>query len=392
MTPAARLAAAIEILDDIVAGDPAERALTRWARRSRFAGSKDRAAVRDVVFDVLRRRRSALWASGAVAETGRALVIGALALTTPEALAQFGEGPHGPEPVAPAERNALRGLEDAPQAVQLDVPNFMYDLLIAQGIDLAEVAALRARAPVDLRVNSLRGNVERAQKALLADGIDTMPVAGVPGALRVLRNPRKVAGSAAYAKGLVELQDAASQLVALALDPSAGDKVLDLCAGGGGKTLALAAAMGGGPVFAHDINPGRMRDLPVRAARAGADVQVILPQDLDDMSAQFDRVLVDAPCSGTGAFRRNPDQKWRLTPETLRDLQVTQAAVLDRAVRLTKAGGSLVYATCSILCTENEHQVAAALSRWPNTRKEDEHRLAPGGVGDGFYICKILIN
>ena len=389
MTPGARLAAAIEVLDHVVAGEPAERALTRWARRSRFAGSKDRAAVRDVVFDAMRRRRSALWASGSAHETGRALVIGAVASgATPEVLDHFGDGPYAPPVLSSVEQDALRALDEAPRAVQLDLPDFLltaFEQGQVQDVD-AVAKILRTRAPVDLRVNRLRATPAAARKSLAADGIEVEDVAGAPDALRVTANPRLVSQSAAYRAGLVELQDAASQSVAAAVAPKPGERILDLCAGGGGKTLALSAAMQGETVFAHDINPARMRDLPVRADRAGASVEML---DSTALSARFDAVLVDAPCSGSGAFRRNPDQKWRLTPESLTDLVAAQTDVIDRAMGLVVPGGRVIFATCSVLWSENEAQVAASLKRWPGARPGTVRRIAPGALGDGFFIAII---
>lgn len=394
MTPAARLSAAIEVLDDIVRDEPAERALTRWARRSRFAGSKDRAAVRDLVFDTLRRRSSALWASGATDETGRALVTGLLALTSADGFLVFGEGPYAPPALTDAEAAALRDLAGAPRPVALDMPAFLLEAwgeggLSAQQVD-AEARVLQGRAPVDLRVNQLRATRAQARDALAAEGIETAPVEAVPHALRVLSQPRKVAGSAAYQNGWVELQDAASQLVTSVIRPVPGERVLDLCAGGGGKTLALAAVMGpDGEVTAYDVNPARMRNLPVRADRAGARIRLADDATLADAVGQFDRILIDAPCSGTGAYRRNPDQKWRISASVLTGLVRTQGEILDRARTLLRPGGQLVYATCSSLWSENEAQPRAALERWGAGKIRQERRLAPGEVGDGFYICDL---
>ncbi|MEM7615114.1 MAG: RsmB/NOP family class I SAM-dependent RNA methyltransferase, partial [Pseudomonadota bacterium] len=357
------------MLDDIIHGDPAERALTRWSRRSRFAGSKDRAAVRDLVFDTLRRRSSAFWVSGASEETGRALILGLLTQSNAEGLAALGDGVHAPPAMDAGEAAALRTLDGAPRDVASDMPGFLLDAWAEGGLSEAqvdaEVAVLRNRAPVDLRVNSLRATRDEAQASLVAEGIETEHVASVPTALRVLTQPRKVASSQAYRDGWVELQDSASQHVASVMDPKPGERVLDLCAGGGGKTLALAAKMGpSGQIIAFDINPARMRDLPARAARAGANVVIADDALLSQSLGMFDRILVDTPCSGTGAFRRNPDQKWRITPSILSGLVRTQADILDRAQTLLRPGGQLIYATCSSLWCENEAQPLAALDRW----------------------------
>ena len=242
MTPGARLQTAAELLEAIIGGAPAERVLTRWARASRFAGSKDRAAVRDVVFDVLRRRRSALWVSGAGVETGRALVTGLLAMQDPAQLELFDGGRYAPAPLSQDELAALRqDIDAAPRPMRLDFPDFLeaeLDRSLGAGVEAA-MLALRHRAPVDLRHNPLRGSRDAAIATLAQAGIATEPVAGVPGALRVTLGERSINGSRAYRTGLVDLQDAASQLVASALGAKPGEQVLDMCAGGGGKTLGI---------------------------------------------------------------------------------------------------------------------------------------------------------
>ncbi|WP_112323844.1 RsmB/NOP family class I SAM-dependent RNA methyltransferase [Oceanibium sediminis] len=391
MTPGARLAAAIACLDDILAGEVAERVLTRWARVSRFAGSKDRAAVRDIVFDILRQRRSSLWASGAAVESGRALVIGQCAQETPESLALFDGQGHAPPPLSPDEQAALRpDLAAAPEAVRLDIPAPMEGLLRdSLGADLVPVMQeLRHRAPVDLRVNRLKADLASARQALAGEGIETAPVPGVPDALRVLTNPRRINTSRAYCDGLVELQDAASQSVVAALAPRPGKRVLDLCAGGGGKTLALAALLGGDQtIHAYDVNPRRMRDLPERARRAGGQVSLLDDADLEAMTGRFDRVMVDAPCSGTGSWRRMPDHKWRLTPQDVEKLVEVQRGILDRACRLVRPGGRVLYATCSLLTPENGDQIVALQKRRPGIEIRESGRLLPGAPGDGFYFC-----
>lgn len=396
MTPGGRLSAAIEALDQIIAGQPAERVLTRWARASRFAGSKDRAAVRDIVFDVLRRRRSALWSSGQPAETGRALVTGLLAQTDPALLDAFDGESHAPEPLSDAERAALRpDLSDAPPAVAFDYPDVLRDEVIASfgRADAPQMAALRDRAPVDLRVNRLKASVQTALVSLAREGIGAEPVEGLPDALRVAQNPRRIAGSQAYRTGLVELQDAASQYVALRAGARPGMRVLDLCAGGGGKTLALAAAMGGeGLLCAYDADPGRMTDLPERAARAGARVHVLEDAALEKAAGRFDLVMVDAPCSGSGAWRRNPDAKWRMTPERLAGQVALQATILDRAAGLVAPGGRVLYATCSIFVTENARQTEAFLARHPDFEALESEQLQPENIGDGFYYCLMARN
>ncbi len=385
MTPAARVAAAIEILDQVLAGVPAERALTGWARGSRFAGSGDRAAVRDHVFGALRCRRSFGFLGGA--ETGRGLMLGALRATGEDADAVFDGSRFGPSPLSEAERVA-RPLEDAPEAVRCDLPDWlMAPMRGSLGARFEPVVALlRTRAPVFLRVNLLKTDVPRAAEALRCDGIETRPHPLSPTALEVVENPRRVQGSAAYRGGLVELQDVASQAVVNALPLRPGLRVLDYCAGGGGKALAMAARLNG-PVDAHDASPGRMRDLPARAARASADIRLKTHREL---GSNFDVVLCDAPCSGSGAWRRTPDAKWRLTRERLEELVALQAGILDTAAGVVAEGGCLAYATCSMLHAENASQVDAFLDRHPGWIRGPDRRLTPLDGGDGFYVAQMI--
>lgn len=387
MTPGARLSAAIELVDAILAGEPAERALTRWARASRFAGSKDRAAVRDLVYDAVRRRRSLGWRGGA--DTGRAILLaqqseaGDLAVWTGEG---FDPAPPGPEELAALER----GLDGAPAGVRLDFPDFLGEELAASlGPDFEPVlAAMQARAPVDLRVNALKTNVDAATVVLARDGIRVVGHPLARHALRVLENPRLVAASRAYTSGMVELQDASSQVVAEVADARAGMTVLDYCAGGGGKTLALAAGLQGrGRLMAWDANPRRMADLPERARRAAADVRILRDTELAALGPVCDLVLVDAPCSGTGAWRRKPEGKWRLTPAELAAFPPLQDRILDAAAAKVRPGGRLVYATCSLLARENEARAAAFAARHPAWTPEAARRLSPVDGGDGFFVA-----
>jgi 16S rRNA (cytosine967-C5)-methyltransferase len=389
MTPAARLSAAIELLDAALAGEPAERALTRWARASRFAGSKDRAAVRDLVYDALRRRRSLAWAGGA--DAGRAILLALLAGEGADLDALCTGAGHDPAPLTADERARLATPPPpAPDPVRLDYPDFLdADLRASLGAGFEPVlAAMQTRAPVDLRVNTLKTTPNAALVVLARDGVQAAPHPLAPNALRVVANPRAVAASRAYTQGMVELQDVSSQLVAALAGARPDMTVLDFCAGGGGKTLALAAAMEGrGALLAWDANPRRMADLPERARRAGAAVRILAPGELDHLGPVCDLVLVDAPCSGTGAWRRKPEGKWRLTPAELAGYPPLQAAILDAAAARVKPGGRLVYATCSLLAAENEAVAAGFATACPGWRPEPARRLSPLDGGDGFFIA-----
>ncbi len=385
MTPGARVAAAIEILDAWLAGEPAEKALTNWARSHRFAGSGDRAAIRDHVFDAIRCRRSFAAAGGA--QTGRGLMIGALreAGLPPEAVFS-GEG-HAPPPLDAAERSEPAPRATLPEAVRLDCPDWLVPLLEAGlGADFEPILEImRRRAPVFLRANRLKTTPEAAIRALSDDGIEAVPHPLSPTAIEVLSNARRVRASGAFRDGLVEIQDASSQAVVDALSPvGPGVRVLDYCAGGGGKSLALAAT--GAEVVAHDAEPRRMADLPARAERAGAAI-AMMATDALSACAPFDLVFADAPCSGSGAWRRQPEAKWRLTPERLGELTALQLAILEAASALVTDGGTLAYATCSLLPQENGETVARFLDRNAGWRAVDEKHFTPLDGGDGFYVA-----
>lgn len=377
MTPAARLSAAIGILDRILAGTPAEQALVNWARASRYAGSGDRNAVRDVVFDCLRCRRSFAALGGA--ETGRGLVLGSLRQAGTDPAALFtGEG-H-----APAGLTAADAAGQPQGYAALDLPEWLAPQLAADlGADLPSIAeAMRHRAPVFLRVNLGKTTRAAAMARLSDEGIETEPHALSPTALLVTSGARRIAAGECYATGLVELQDAASQAVVDALPLADGMTVLDYCAGGGGKALAMAARARV-KVFAHDADPRRMRDLPARAKRAGARVSPV--ETL--RAGGYDLILTDVPCSGSGSWRRAPEGKWLLQPEGLEKLVRIQAQILDRASELLFPGGWLAYATCSLLAAENRAQIDAFLTRRPEWRLEFDRQLTPLEGGDGFYVA-----
>ncbi|MCV6594818.1 MAG: RsmB/NOP family class I SAM-dependent RNA methyltransferase [Silicimonas sp.] len=382
MTPAARISAAIAILDAILEGAPAEKVLTNWARGNRYAGSGDRAALRDLVFGALRCKRSFAWLGGA--ETGRGLMLGALRARGAAPEDVFDGARFAPAPLSAEEAGAGAPLSDAPEEVRLDCPDWLWpDLQTDLGGDLAPVLELlQARAPVFLRVNRARSTREAAAAALAEDGIGTTAHGLSETALEVTENPRKVQNSRAFRQGLVELQDAASQaLVDLLLPAARGARVLDYCAGGGGKALALAAG-GAGAVTAHDGDPRRMKDIPARAKRAGVKIAV-----REAPRGPFDLVLCDVPCSGTGAWRRQPEAKWRLSGERLEALTRIQRDILADAAELVAPGGVLAYATCSLLSVENKGQISAFVGRDARWDLTQERRFSPLEGGDGFYLA-----
>lgn len=375
MTPAARLQAAIEILDQVLAGKPAEQTLTNWARANRFAGSKDRAAIRDHVFDCLRCKRSFAHLGGRT--DGRGLVLGLVrdAGTDPTTLFT-GQG------YAPASLTAadMPSTNPMPRGVALDCPEWLLpEMEISLGPATDDVLrTMRHRAPVFLRVNLPRATVAEAMDRLAQEGIETRPTPLATTALQVVTNARRVRQSLAFTEGLVELQDAASQAVIASLPDLDGARVLDYCAGGGGKALAMAAQ--GANVTAHDADSARMRDIPERAKRAGAKITVqTQPKGL------FDLVVTDVPCSGSGAWRRAPHGKWALTPERMKQLTNLQIAILRQAWQHVRPGGRLVYATCSLLNAENTAIVTPFAAATPGATLGAAWHLTPLDGGDGFF-------
>jgi len=395
VTPAARVQAAVEVLDRWQpAPDGLDRVLAAWGRASRYAGSGDRRAVADLVYDAVRRLRSAAWVAGAgEAPSGRDLMLGSLTLDgrDREVLDQLFSGVrHAPEPLTEAETARLgRPLDAAPRPIRLDYPDWLVPLLAP--IPDAALELTRRRAPLFLRVNLLRGDREAAIVALAADVIAAEPGPLSPACLEVITGAHTVARSDAYRVGLVEIQDAASQAAADYAGAAPGDTVLDYCAGGGGKTLALAAAMAGqGQLHAHDIAPRRLAQLDERARRAGAGVTVLEPGRTGPLEGRCDLVLVDAPCSGSGAWRRNPDAKWRLTADDLAAYARTQDAILGEAAAAVRPGGRLVYVTCSMLGVENAERIAAFLATRADFRAgRAPLALTPLDGGDGFFAAEL---
>jgi 16S rRNA (cytosine967-C5)-methyltransferase len=380
VTPGARLSAAIAVLDRILGGAHPEQALTNWGSASRYAGSSDRAAVRDLVFDALRCRRSRAGLGGG--DTGRGLVLGGLRALDGDLSLFSGEG-HAPAAISDADTGYV---PEGAEAV--DCPDWLYPLFqhSLEAQTDAILNALRQRAPVFLRVNPLRATMAEALASLAVSEIAVVAVPDVKNALQVTANARKIQNSPAYLEGFVELQDASSQAVVEALGVAKDDRVLDYCAGGGGKTLALAALVDG-PVDAHDIAARRMVDLPARAARAGAQVRIqAMPSGL------YDLVLVDAPCSGSGSWRRDPMGKWALTPAALSALHEKQSAVMDAAARHVAPKGRLAYATCSLLDSENQAQVKGFLARHTGWSELYAQRWTPLSQGDGFFLSILTRN
>jgi len=377
MTPGARLSAAIDVLGDIEARRrPAADALKDWGLAHRYAGSGDRAAIGGLVFDALRRRQSAAWLMGEA--TPRAVLFGALKLERgmgPEAIRKLADGGRfAPPPPTEAEIEALTSsrLRDAPAHVRGDYPEWLDARFAAVFGDdrAAEAAALASRAPVDLRVNTLKG--DRAAAAAALAHLHATPTPWSPVGLRIALSAEAksppIQAEPAFIDGLVEVQDEGSQLAAMLSAPRPGETVVDLCAGGGGKTLALAALMeNGGRIIATDTDIRRLAPIHARLARAGvSNAEVRTPRGaaplLEDIAGAADLVVIDAPCTGIGAWRRNPDAKWRVRPGALEQRIKDQDEVLARAAPLVRPGGRIAYITCSLLAEENGDRVGAFLA------------------------------
>ena len=400
MTPSARLSAAIEVLAEIEARRrPAADALKDWGLSHRFAGSGDRAAIAGLVYDALRRKSSAAWLMGEA--TPRASLLGMLRRERgldAQAMAALCNGSrHAPPPLSDREAAALAhdALTGAPAHIEGDYPEWLDSHLARVFGDErgAEGAALASRAPLDLRVNTLAA--ERDQPLAKLEHLNAAPTRWSPIGIRIrlaaeAKSPA-IHAEPVFLKGQIEIQDEGSQLAALLADAKPGEQVVDLCAGAGGKTLALAAAMENrGQIYATDLDKRRLAPIHARLERAGArNVQVRTPTGrgdiLADLAGRADLVMIDAPCTGTGAWRRNPDAKWRIRPGALAERLNEQQAVLERAATLVKSGGRIAYVTCSVLAEENNDQVGSFLARHPDFSVEKPADVAKV-LGERAYL------
>jgi 16S rRNA (cytosine967-C5)-methyltransferase len=398
MQPAARIQAAIEILRELSeTSRPVDRSMAAYFRVRRYAGGKDRAAISQRVYDVLRRRGELMWRCGEDAGP-RLQVLASLVLDgslSAADMAQLCDGErHAPVPLDATERARLDGLSEdrgaIPDWVTGNYPAWLDDALTQSfgAAKLDEMRAMNLRAPVDLRVNSLKTTADKVLRALDEDGIAAAPGALARDCLR-LDEPHDLSRHKQFTSGRIEIQDQGSQLIALMCQAQPGEQIVDFCAGAGGKTLALAAAMAGrGQVYALDTDARRLGRLKQRLDRAGArNVQLhALTGDadpwLDGLAGTAHRVLVDAPCSGSGAWRRQPDTRWRLTPEMLEGYAEAQGAILRRAAALVRPAGRLVYATCSILAAENQQQAERFLAESADFSLLPAHEVWAQALGD----------
>jgi 16S rRNA (cytosine967-C5)-methyltransferase len=413
VTPAARLAAAASILDSIAQGrQPAEAVLKAWGAQNRYAGSKDRRAIADRVYKVLRARGRLSWIMGG-REDGRALVIGSLSaldglqLDEIEAL-HSGDG-YGPRPLSKQERSRITAGEgELPGWVAAGLPEFVVeDFKTTYGDAWTEQARalMEPRAPIDLRVNTDRAEVASVEAELREAGLSPEFTLWSPIGLRLASEPPpNVQALDAFKAGRIEIQDEGSQIVCALAGAAPGLTVVDYCAGGGGKTLGLAAAMQGqGRLVASDVVARRLDNIRPRLERAGVAAELVLIGQngggLEALNDEADLVFVDAPCSGSGTWRRRPEDAWRLTPEEVARLHALQVRILDQAARLVKPGGRLAYVTCSMLSAENEASADAFEAAHPEftpvattppfaAQAAARHRMSPATTGtDGFFFA-----
>jgi 16S rRNA (cytosine967-C5)-methyltransferase len=400
MIPSARLSAAIEVFADIEARRrPAADVLKDWGLSHRFAGSSDRAAIAGLVYDALRRKASSAWLLDDASP--RAALIGMLnrerGLDVAAIDGLFNGQRFAPEPLTDAERTALgsRSVADAPAPIQGEYPEWLepYFAQVFGDDRAAEGTALASRAPLDMRVNTLKSEREDLLPRLAH--LAAEPTRWSPVGLRIrlaaeAKSPA-IHAEPPFRKGLIEIQDEGSQLAALLAGAKPGEQVIDLAAGAGGKTLALSAAMeNSGQIYATDIDKRQLAPIHERIERAGArNIQVRTPRGeadmLADLAGRADLVLIDAPCTGTGTWRRNPDAKWRIRPGALAERLKRQALLLDRAVTLTKPGGRIAYVTCSVLAEENDDQVAAFVGRHGDFSVEKPAEVAQA-LGERAYL------
>lgn len=417
MTPAARLAAAASILDSIAQGrQPAEVVMKAWGTANRYAGSKDRRAIADRVYKVIRARARLSWIMGG-REDGRALVIGSLhaldnlSLEEIEAL-HSGDG-YGPRPLSKQERARITAADgELPGWVAAGLPKFVVeDFQKVFGDDWQNQAheLMAPRAPIDLRINSLKTTREDVEGELRAAELSPEYTPWSELGLRLAAEPPpNIQALEGFKTGAFEIQDEGSQIICALVDAKPGTTVVDYCAGGGGKTLGLAQSMQGqGRLVASDVVNKRLENIRPRLERAGVEAELVLIGQngggLEDLNDAADLVLVDAPCSGSGTWRRHPEDAWRLTAEEVERLHGLQTRIMSQAAKLVKVGGRIAYVTCSMLSRENEDSAAAFEAAHPNFKPvpltEDMHavatlakghtlRMSPASTGtDGFFFA-----
>ena len=396
MRPISRAAAVIQILDNYLAGKPVEIALKGWFRSNRFAGSNDRYLIRDMVFEILRKRSSLgfPFQIKGYLENGRILTLSYLA--DHYELVQLGieikQNSYFYEKLSPNEiailSNKKKIMEASSKPITFDYPSFLSEALVKSLGNSFEsiMGKMQERAALYLRINMLKANSFYAEKILATEGIFCTKLSNCDTALVVSQGRKLVKSSKAYTSGIVEIQDLSSQLMTDLPQITSGVRILDYCAGGGGKTLAIASkTINKAELLAYDINPNRLSNLKKRAIRAGAKVKILKTLDLEEYKVSCDVVFVDAPCSGSGIWRRDPEVKWTLTEKKLKKFQLDQAGILREASLFVKIGGIIVYAVCSFLPEEGETQIKEFLEIYKNFVGLEQSLIHPLVASDGFF-------
>ena len=396
MTPGVRVSAAIVILDIVLKGEPVNKVLLNWFRKNRFAGSKDRFAIREIVFNCLRFKRSSLWAftHHGFSESGRSLVLGSLDRNDGVELDFFDNARFSPTRVTRAEKVVLQSMErllqKAPESVVFNYPDFL-DCFLNDSLGVAKRAILNSlnnRAQLFLRVNLLKSSVSKAIACLKNEGVAVEKSSNISNCLLVKKPIRNLEKLPVFSSGKVEIQDISSQAIVNFINPRKGISILDYCAGSGGKTLAMASLTNmQSKFFIHDKFVSRTVNFKNRAKRAGVYAKVVTSSELEGGFHVFDLVVADVPCSGTGVWRRSPESKWWLTKLKLDKLRKEQREIVLCAANLVRQHGYLAYITCSILKAENQDQINWFLSKNKSFLFVKELFVSPQDGGDGFYTA-----
>ena len=399
VTPGARVSAVIEILDQYLEKKSDTRLVNKWFRNNRFAGSKDKQVIRDLVYRCLRYQLSFYWPfkQAGLLMSGRTIVLGMLRVFD-QCFEEIFDGKHySPKDLTDEEKAVLSNfdqrLASVPAFVKFNFPEFLENSLKESFGHSFEknLSALSSRADLFIRLNRIKGNIEFVVKSLKNDGIMVERIPNCENSLKVIGNKSKFNKSKAYLSGQVEIQDIHSQLVVEFIDPKENTKVLDFCAGAGGKTLAIASiTQGNAEYFVYDKSKTKHPNLKARCQRAGVKIEFLNFQKANQKNDKFDLVVADVPCSATGVWRRNPGNKWQMTKEKLDLIIADQKQILKNAARFVKNGGRLAYITCSVLRSENQDQVNWFLSRETTFSFQANKVLSPIDGGDGFYVSILI--
>ena len=399
MTPGARVSAVIEILDNYLVKKSDTRLVNNWFRNNRFAGSKDKQVIRDLVYKCLRYKLSFYWPfkQAGLLLSGRTIVLGMLKISNHCFKEIFDGKQYSPKDLTDSEKIVLsnfdKSLDSAPAFVKFNFPEFLENSLKESFGHSFEknLSALSNRADLFIRLNCIKANIGVVVNSLKDDGIVVERIPNCKNSLKVIGNKSKFNRSMAYLSGQVEIQDIHSQLAVEFIDPKKNTKVLDFCAGAGGKTLAIGSiTRGNAEYFVYDKSKTKLPNLKARCQRAGVKIKILNLKKTSQKNDKFDLVVADVPCSGTGVWRRNPGNKWLMTQEKLGAIIADQKKILNNAAKFVKNGGRLAYITCSVLRNENQDQVNWFLSSEKAFSFQADRVLPPIDGGDGFYVSILI--